>query len=337
MNNPAGFDALEPDDMTLVIEAIMREMQLARRWATVSECLNALHRVRLMGEQFNTEIQRHSPRPGDECQKAPDLAAYQDLLNAAHESLAMSQERVRNSLQIIGVAETIATQADKVARAADEVRNGAKVQAICFNEIMECIASTASEYLPDTGPRAFIDVNAVVRYALHHQNQEIKRLQAVIDSMKVCRGCGKKLEDSNRTLADGCPCNTPRGVNHGLVDQQVCTCSVCDPKETGASRWRPEQKARDLNVEQQSRDAIARGEYTPLRERIDELKDAIKEDKCPHCDFVGKVCPTHERMGRVPLWALEHDEEWEVVPKPEGWTQERYDEIRPMRHKGVKK
>ena len=202
---------------------------------------------------------------------------------------------------------------------------------------MECIASTASEYLPDTGPRAFIDVNAVVRYALHHQNQEIKRLQTVIDNMKVCRGCGKKLEDSNRTLADGCPCNTPRGVNHGLVDPLVCTCGVCDPKETGASRWRPEQKARDLNVEQQSRDAIARGEYTPLRERIDELKDAIKEDKCPHCDFVGKVCPTHERMGRVPLWALEHDEEWEVVPKPEGWTQERYDEIRPMRHKGVKK
>jgi hypothetical protein len=36
-------------------------------------------------------------------------------------------------------------------------------------------------------------------------------------------------------------------------------------------------------------------------------------------------------------WRPEHDEEWEVVPKPEDWTQERYDEVRPMRHKGVKK
>jgi hypothetical protein len=52
-----------------------------------------------------------------------------------------------------------------------------------------------------------------------------------------CRGCGSPLLPENRTLADGCPCNSARGVNHGIVHAAVCTCPACDPKQSGASRW----------------------------------------------------------------------------------------------------
>ena len=41
------------------------------------------------------------------------------------------------------------------------------------------------------------------------------------------------------------------------------------------------------------------GEVTvrlPLVERVVDLVDS-----CPHCGFVGVVCPEHERMGRVPV------------------------------------
>ncbi len=52
----------------------------------------------------------------------------------------------------------------------------------------------------------------------------------------VCRGCGKPLDPQNRILADGCPCNSPRGVNHGLVPKDTCTCRECDPEQTGSVR-----------------------------------------------------------------------------------------------------
>lgn len=28
-----------------------------------------------------------------------------------------------------------------------------------------------------------------------------------------CRGCGKQLQQENAWMEDGCPCNSPRGVN----------------------------------------------------------------------------------------------------------------------------
>lgn len=51
-----------------------------------------------------------------------------------------------------------------------------------------------------------------------------------------CRGCGKPLVPENSRIADGCPCNTPRGINHGLVDTSTCTCEGCDPEQTGSVR-----------------------------------------------------------------------------------------------------
>jgi hypothetical protein len=53
--------------------------------------------------------------------------------------------------------------------------------------------------------------------------------------MENCRGCGQEL-DGNENVADGCPCNSPRGINHGLVPSHVCTCVECDPAQTGGAR-----------------------------------------------------------------------------------------------------
>lgn len=53
----------------------------------------------------------------------------------------------------------------------------------------------------------------------------------------VCQACGRPLTDDR--VADGCPCNSPRGVNHGVVPAYVCTCPECDPDQTGSARARP--------------------------------------------------------------------------------------------------
>ena len=54
----------------------------------------------------------------------------------------------------------------------------------------------------------------------------------------ACRGCGGALLPENKTMADGCPCNSPRGINHGMVAKNTCTCVSCDPEQTGSSRVR---------------------------------------------------------------------------------------------------
>jgi len=56
-------------------------------------------------------------------------------------------------------------------------------------------------------------------------------------------------------MADGCRCNGPRGINHGLVPVDVCTCVECDPDQTGSSR----------------------AGVTKMRRRIDELETTIRE------------------------------------------------------------
>ncbi len=55
-------------------------------------------------------------------------------------------------------------------------------------------------------------------------------------ALSYCRGCGKVLDPSLVGVADGCPCNHPSGINHGLVPVHICTCNECDPAQTGAVR-----------------------------------------------------------------------------------------------------
>jgi hypothetical protein len=53
----------------------------------------------------------------------------------------------------------------------------------------------------------------------------------------LCKGCGCALLTTHRRVADGCPCNSPRGINHGLVPKNTCTCVICDPAQTGGTRY----------------------------------------------------------------------------------------------------
>ncbi len=52
----------------------------------------------------------------------------------------------------------------------------------------------------------------------------------------ACQACGEALLPENKRIADGCPCNSPRGINHGLVAKNTCTCIDCDPEQTGGTR-----------------------------------------------------------------------------------------------------
>lgn len=52
-----------------------------------------------------------------------------------------------------------------------------------------------------------------------------------------CKGCGGEILPENRRIADGCPCNSARGVNHGRVPKNTCTCVLCDPAQTGSTRY----------------------------------------------------------------------------------------------------
>lgn len=54
-----------------------------------------------------------------------------------------------------------------------------------------------------------------------------------------CKGCGGEILPENRRIADGCPCNSARGVNHGRVPKNTCTCALCDPAQTGSTRYPP--------------------------------------------------------------------------------------------------
>jgi hypothetical protein len=74
--------------------------------------------------------------------------------------------------------------------------------------------------------------------ALAEKDAEIERLKE--QRLDLCQGCAKPLVPENYQLADGCPCNSRRGINHGLVPASVCTCKECDPAETGSSRFRPD-------------------------------------------------------------------------------------------------
>lgn len=51
-----------------------------------------------------------------------------------------------------------------------------------------------------------------------------------------CLGCGALLFYENRRIADGCSCNSPRGINHDRVAKNTCTCIECDPAQTGSTR-----------------------------------------------------------------------------------------------------
>lgn len=81
--------------------------------------------------------------------------------------------------------------------------------------------------------RAEDEMLSASRRALHAR---IAELEEALRKAPLCRGCGRPLDPSATNIADGCPCNSPRGINHGLVPVNVCTCGRCDPAQTGSVR-----------------------------------------------------------------------------------------------------
>ena len=61
--------------------------------------------------------------------------------------------------------------------------------------------------------------------------------RALLSQDNRCRGCGELLDWRNLRVADMCPCNSGRGINHGLVPPKTCTCVECDPQQTGSTRY----------------------------------------------------------------------------------------------------
>jgi hypothetical protein len=68
------------------------------------------------------------------------------------------------------------------------------------------------------------------------------------EKLDDCRYCAQPLLPRNLRIADGCPCNAPRGVNHGLVPKNTCTCVLCDPAQIGSTRIGSTDKITDADV-----------------------------------------------------------------------------------------
>lgn len=58
-------------------------------------------------------------------------------------------------------------------------------------------------------------------------SSQVEFVPEVTPAHPVCRGCNQPLKAENAWMSDGCPCNNPRGINHGLVPKEVCTCEEC--------------------------------------------------------------------------------------------------------------
>ena len=58
-------------------------------------------------------------------------------------------------------------------------------------------------------------------------SSQVEFAPEVTPAHPVCRGCNQPLKAENAWMSDGCPCNSERGINHGLVPKEVCTCEEC--------------------------------------------------------------------------------------------------------------
>lgn len=108
----------------------------------------------------------------------------------------------------------------------------------------------------------------------------------------VCRGCNQPLKTENAWMSDGCPCNNPRGINHGLVPKEVCTCEKCAESDhiveadkmiepaasdsiLGVRHWQDAQRGVEV-VNKSDYDAVAASRDEWERE-CDSQRKAIRE------------------------------------------------------------
>jgi hypothetical protein len=99
---------------------------------------------------------------------------------------------------------------------------------------------------PTVNPPSFGQIDPFTGGFFESAEIAVLRLRADVAEHKLaelrdrrCRACRAPLKPEDYRVADGCTCNSGRGVNHGLVAVQTCTCVTCDPEQTGSTRYPP--------------------------------------------------------------------------------------------------
>lgn len=120
----------------------------------------------------------------------------------------------------------------------------------------------------------------------------------------LCRACNKPLLPENTWMCDGCSCNSPRGINHGLVPANVCTCKECDPAETGSVRKPPGtverfyQATGELMVKASDYDALA-AELAGMKEQLDATECSHEDEEAAHADTLLLLTAARARLAEL--------------------------------------
>lgn len=244
------LDALEPPrggssfrDMEARAEKAERELSGVRR-----SC------EKLFGTADTSALANAEVSIADAWEYAEKAEAFgAEMLAKSNDALARLRATAQTLIEATGAdgplnAEEAAARAVGQLSSARDARDAALVKLASAERVVEAVKAYAEEnggcdHHPDDCPgdeqycRVVSELSAALRA---HDSPESARCGASTGAV-ACRGCGQPLAtpSPDLLLADGCPCNSRRGVNHGLVPVRVCTCAECDPAQTGAARPEP--------------------------------------------------------------------------------------------------
>lgn len=110
-------------------------------------------------------------------------------------------------------------------------------------------------------------------------SSQVEFVPEVTPAHPVCRGCNQPLKAENAWMSDGCPCNNPRGINHGLVPKEVCTCEECAKPDHIVDANKMIEPATDFDFDEAASKAAAvikgRLDSDTLTVSADMLSDSI--------------------------------------------------------------
>lgn len=127
-------------------------------------------------------------------------------------------------------------------------------------------------------------------------SSQVEFVPEVTPAHPVCRGCNQPLKAENAWMSDGCPCNNPRGINHGLVPKEVCTCEECAKPDHIVDANKMIEPATDFDFDEAANKAAAF------------LKGSIDSDSITVCaEWISEVISAQIRPGVQALYAkLQH-------------------------------
>lgn len=127
----------------------------------------------------------------------------------------------------------------------------------------------------------------------------------------VCRGCGKQLNlDLHAWMWDCCPCNSPRGINHGLIPVTMCSCDECQ----AASKAKGQKPVYEAMTYAPPAEEISYGAREPDGTRTVIVRDAGQGDDWQPFDGAFKAGMEYlSRNGDCQV-NVRHDIETEELP-----------------------